>query len=82
MQSDIHNAGSAIAAGQFVSEVDDFREAISDPAVDFDSKKQAYDTILRHAAMLDPQDAGFWRAGVALKNALCAWLDFRPLIRH
>jgi hypothetical protein len=82
MRSDVHNVSSAIAAGQFVSEVDDFREAIADPAINFATKKHAYDTILRHAAMLDPNDAGFWRAGVALKNALCAWLDFRPLTRH
>ena len=77
----VRNVNNGIAAGQFVSEVDDFRTAIADPAVNFDAKKQAYDTILRHAALLDPQDAGFWRAGVALKNALCAWLDFRPLIK-
>jgi len=81
MGSAIQNASNGIAAGQFVSEVEDFREAIADPAMNFDAKKEAYDTILRHAAMLDPQDAGFWRAGVALKNALCVWLDFRPLIR-
>ena len=78
----VHKSCVGIAAGQFVSEVDHFREAIADPAVNFDAKKQAYDAILRHAAMLDPEDAGFWRAGVALKNALCAWLDFRPLMRN
>jgi hypothetical protein len=78
-----HKEVNGIASGQFVSEVDDFREAIGDPSVNFDAKKRAYDAILRHAAMLDPEDAGFWRAGVALKNALCAWLDFRPLTtRH
>jgi hypothetical protein len=76
----IQTESNEIASGQFVSEVEDFRAAIGDPSVNFDAKKRAYDAILRHAAMLDPQDAGFWRAGVALKNALCAWLDFRPLV--
>jgi hypothetical protein len=73
---------NGIAPGQFVSEVEQFREAIHDPSVNFDAKKRLYDTILRHATKLDPQDAGFWRAGVALKDALCAWLDFRPLTGH
>jgi len=76
----IQTQGIGFASGQFVSEVEDFRAAIDDPTVNFDAKKRAYDAILRHAAMLDPQEAGFWRAGVALKNALCAWLDFRPLM--
>ena len=78
----VHIEKSGIASGEFVSEVEEFREAIRDPAVDFETKKHAYDTILRHAAKLDPRDAGFWRAGVALKDALCAWLDFRPLTGH
>jgi hypothetical protein len=82
MGTAVHKESNGIAAGQFVSEVDDFRASIGDPAVNFDAKKQAYDAIVRHAAMLDPEDAGFWRAGVALKNALSAWLDFRPLMRH
>jgi len=78
----VHAETHGIASGEFVSEVEDFREAIHDPALDFETKKHAYDTILRHAAKLDPEDAGFWRAGVALKDALCAWLDFRPLTEH
>ena len=78
----VHIEKREIASGEFVSEVEEFREAIRDPAVDFQTKKHAYDTILRHAAKLDPRDEGFWRAGVALKDALCAWLDFRPLAEH
>ena len=66
---------TGIAAANFVSEVEEFRAAIADPAVDFAVKQHAWDTIVRHAAHLDPQDAGFWRAGVALKDAVCAWLD-------
>jgi hypothetical protein len=67
----------AVAAGQFISEVESFRDAIDDPNLAFAAKKNAYDAILRHAAQLDPDDAAFWRAGVALKDALCAWLDYR-----
>jgi hypothetical protein len=78
----VHPETHGIAAGEFVSEVEDFREAIHDPALDFDTKKHAYDTILRHAAKLDPEDAGFWRAGVALKDAHITWLDFRPPTEH
>jgi hypothetical protein len=75
--------GSAVAAGQFISEVESFRDAIDDPTIAFADKKDAYDTILRHASQLDPHDAAFWRAGVALKDALCAWLDYRsPAIGH
>lgn len=66
---------TGIAAASFVSEVEQFRAAIADPAVDLAVKQHAWDTIVRHAARLDPQDAGFWRAGVALKDAVCAWLD-------
>ncbi len=82
MRMPVQMKDNCIASGEFVSEVEEFREAIRDPAVDFETKKHAYDTILRHAAKLDPRDAGFWRAGVALKDALCAWLDFRPLTDH
>jgi hypothetical protein len=66
---------AAIAAASFVSEVEQFRAAITDPSVEFAVKQRAWDTIVRHATLLDPQDAGFWRAGVALKDAVCAWLE-------
>ena len=36
------------------------------------------DLIVRNAALLDPNDPAFWRAGAALKDALCAWLDAQP----
>jgi hypothetical protein len=75
----VHLAETGLAPSQFVSEVDEFRERIADPSVTSDEKKLAYDRIIAHAALLDPQDVGFWRAGVALKNALCAWLDYGPV---
>lgn len=38
--------------------------------------------IVNHAATLDPADAGFAGAGVALKEALCSWLDAQPSSEH
>jgi hypothetical protein len=59
----------------FVAEVRVFRESIHDPALSAADHRRAYDLIVHHAAMLDPRDSGFAGAGVALKEALCAWLD-------
>jgi hypothetical protein len=75
-------AEASLAPNRFVSEVDEFREAIADPSLTLDEKKRAYGLIVKHAALLDPEDAGFWRAGVALKDALCTWLDFQPMLKH
>ena len=73
---------SSLAPGTFVAEVEAFCQTIDDPAIDVDAKRHAYDAILRHATLLDPHEPGFWRAGVALKGALCAWLDFWPPTQH
>jgi hypothetical protein len=78
----VHAAECGLAPNCFVSEVEDFREAIADPSLTLDEKKRAYGLIVKHAALLDPEDAGFWRAGVALKDALCTWLDFQPMLKH
>ncbi|MEO8675837.1 MAG: hypothetical protein ABI569_09670 [Casimicrobiaceae bacterium] len=78
----IDNMSSSVASGTFVAEVEEFRQTIGDPAIDVDAKRRAYDTILRHATLLDPHEAGFWRAGVALKGALCAWLDYGLPTQH
>jgi hypothetical protein len=67
-----------LTPGTFVSEVEAFRRALADPAVPEDRKARAYALIVQHAAELDPQDTGFERAGVALKCALCDWLDSQP----
>lgn len=77
MDTQVRSESVVVAAGRFISEVESFRDAIDDPTVAFADLKRAYDGILRHAARLDPNDAAFWRAGVALKDALCAWLDYR-----
>lgn len=78
----IHAAEASLAPTRFVSEVEHFRETIADPSLTLDEKKHAYGLIVKHAALLDPEDAGFWRAGVALKVALCAWHDFNPALEH
>jgi hypothetical protein len=59
----------------FVSEVQEFRQLVANPALTPDDKKRAYGQIVRHATMLNPLDQGYEGAGVALKLALCTWLD-------
>jgi hypothetical protein len=82
MEMTIQAAKTSLAPNRFVCEVEEFRETIANPSLTLDEKKRAYGLIVKHAALLDPEDAGFWRAGVALKVALCAWLDFRPMLEH
>jgi hypothetical protein len=72
----------ALTARTFVSEVEAFREELADPSVLPEHKARTYALIVRHAALLDPGDVGFERAGVALKIALCAWLDARAGAAH
>jgi hypothetical protein len=67
--------GICFTSTGFVSEVDAFRRSIRDPALTQAQRRRAFDRIIHHAARLDPRDAAFARAGVALKEALCAWLD-------
>ena len=66
----------------FLSEVQDFREAVGDPSLTLAEKKRALGLIVTHAATLDPSDAGFASAGVALKEAVCSWLDAQPTNDH
>jgi hypothetical protein len=62
----------------FVSEVMAFRQLVADPALTPDDKKRAYGLIVQHATLLNPLDRGYEGAGVALKQALCSWLDSQP----
>jgi len=66
-----------VTPGEFVAEVAHFQQVLADPAMTLNDKARAYALIVRHAARLDPRDAGFERAGVALKEALSAWLCCR-----
>lgn len=68
---------ATVTPGMFVSEVERFRATIEDPRVAAPDKARAWDAIVRCAALLDPNEPGFERAGVALKEALCLWLDVR-----
>jgi hypothetical protein len=73
---------STLTPNAFVSEVAEFQETLADPAMAHNEKARAYARIVKHAASLDPHDPGFERAGVALKEALCAWLCVQPGNRH
>ena len=66
----------------FLSEVREFRDTIADPRLSADAKKRAFGVIVHHAASLDPRHVGFENAGVALKEALCMWLDSQPQEWH
>lgn len=63
----------------FATEVDEFREALADPAQSTEELQRALQRIVAHASLLDPDAAGFADAGMSLKAALCAWLDAAPL---
>jgi hypothetical protein len=73
---------SGLTPAGFVSEVQDFRGFVADPAPTLAEKKRALGVIVKHAATLDPSDAGFASAGVALKEAVCSWLDAQPTDKH
>ena len=77
-----HVAAYGLTPDHFLSEVQDFRETIANPALTPEEKKRAYGLIVHHAATLDPHALGFESAGVALKEALCMWLDFGSREQH
>jgi hypothetical protein len=66
----------------FVAEVADFRDVVADPSLDIADKQAAWQEVVLHAGMLDPRALGFEGAGIALKEALCLWLDIRPGTHH
>jgi hypothetical protein len=80
----IHDVGDppGLTPAVFLSEVQDFREHVGDPALTLAEKKRALGVIVTHAAKLDPAAAGFTGAGVALKEALCSWLDAQASYQH
>ncbi len=79
---DVITAPPGVSPRGFVSEVAQFRATLADPALSIPQKARAWDKIVRLAVMLDPHEAGFERAGVALKEALCLWLDVRSAPVH
>jgi hypothetical protein len=80
--ADVTVAVAPVTASAFVAEVAAFRVAAADPGVSLPAKARAWDAIVRHAALLESQEPGFERAGVALKEALCLWLDVRASASH
>ena len=77
-----HVAEYRLTPDHFLSEVQDFRETIANPGLTAEEKRRAYGLIVHHAAALDPHSLGFESAGVALKDALCMWLDFSSREPH
>ena len=80
----VHDGSDAagLTPAGFLSEVQEFRVAVGDPLLTLAEKKRALGLIVTHAATLDPCDAGFASAGVALKEAVCSWLDAQPGSEH
>lgn len=72
---DLRGEGYCFTSTGFVAEAREFRQSMHDPALSAAERRRAFDLIVHHAGMLDPRDSGFAGAGVALKEALCAWLD-------
>jgi hypothetical protein len=73
---------TVLTSAGFLSEVREFCTAVGDSSLTLAEKRRALELIVEHAATLDPSDAGFAGAGVALKEALCSWLDAQPMAEH
>lgn len=65
-----------------MSEVQEFRVAVANPARSAEEIKRAFGLIVDHAGHLNPHAQGFESAGVALKEAVCMWLDCRNQAGH
>jgi len=74
--------GNTLTPTSLVSEVQEFRAAVANPACSADEIRRAYGLIVDHAGHLNPHAPGFECAGVALKEAVCMWLDCQTLPRH
>ena len=67
--------GQPLTPTSLLSEVLEFRVAVADPARSDAEIRRAYGLIVDHAGHLNPLAPGFESAGVALKEAVCIWLD-------
>jgi hypothetical protein len=74
--------GNTLTPTSLMSEVQEFRAAVANPARSADDIRRAYGLIVDHAGHLNPHDPGFEWAGVALKEAVCMWLDCQTSHRH
>ena len=67
-------ANQALSPSGFVSEAQEFQSVMRNRSIDAKERKRALSLLVNHAGMLKPGETGFEGAGVALKDALCAWL--------
>ena len=67
-------ANQALTPSCFVSEAQEFQLVMRNSTLGANEKKRALCLLVNHAGMLKPGEAGFEGAGVALKDALSAWL--------
>jgi len=74
---DVGVAAEPVTADLFAWEVDRFQAIVGNPAVPIAEKALAWYGIVSVASRLDSTEIGFARAGVALKHALCLWLEVR-----
>ncbi len=72
---DRQDPGLLLTPTSLLSEVREFRIAVADPARTDAEIKLAFGLIVVHAGHLNPLAPGFESAGVALKEAVCMWLD-------
>jgi hypothetical protein len=78
----VHELGNILTPTSLVSEVQEFRAAVANPACSPDEIRRAYGLIVDHAGHLNPHAPGFEWAGVALKEAVCMWLDCQTRRKH
>jgi len=71
-----------VSAGEFVAAVEEFRRIAENPGLPLPLKARAWGGVVLYATRLDPNETGFERAGVALKQALSLWLDIRSAQPH
>jgi len=74
--------GLGLTPTSLVSEVQEFRAAVANPQRSADDIRRAYGLIVNHAHNLNPHAPGFEWAGVALKEAVCMWLDCKAFRGH
>jgi hypothetical protein len=67
-------ANQTLSPSRFVSEAQEFQLVMRNTAIDANERRRALCLLVNHAGMLKPGEAGFEGAGVALKDALSAWL--------
>jgi hypothetical protein len=76
-----HELGQMLTPTNLVSEVQEFRAAVANPARSADEIRRAFGLIVNHAGHLNPHSPGFESAGVALKEAVCMWHDCQTTLR-